>query len=239
MKRIWFILSITSFAMIGMSCSALKNMGGTLSKSDSVEAKEENLEQQTNSSEQGGRVDYTKMKTFAQLESEGQGNSVTEKDTLISAKASQNSMVDTSATREEKSMRSIARTERAEFKPEQKSLDSTFNNTKEVLRNESGKHEGIGIRVAQQYEEMDRLAEVVLYELKIVERRYDKLIAQYKTASNADRNRISAELDRLSADQIKLYRMYVKVYKEGKSNWIKTKSDVEDGLYLLRGISNE
>lgn len=239
MKRAWLILGITSIAMSGISCSALKNMGGTLSKSDSSEVKEENLEKKTNSSEQDGRVDYTKVKTFAQRESEGQGEPVVEKDTLTPVRRSQYARADSTGSRPEKFDRSSSRDERPESRRIRATSDSTYEGSRETSRKGFARYDEAENRMAQQYGEMDRLAEVVLYELKIVERRYDKLIVQYKSASNSDRNRISAELDRLTADQLNLYRMYVKIYKDGKSNWVKTRSDIEDNLYILRGISNE
>jgi len=94
----------------------------------------------------------------------------------------------------------------------------------------------INDRLVKQYAEMDRLADLVLYELNILEKRWDLLLSKYKTAAPADRERIAADLDLLSADQLKLYRAHVKIYKEGKNDWEATKKDVDATLLAVRGV---
>lgn len=94
-------------------------------------------------------------------------------------------------------------------------------------------------RLIQQYAEMDKLADVVLYEIDIVERRWDRLLNQYKGANQNDRNAISQDLDKLNADQLTLYKAYTKIYKNGKSDWPKVKSEVDATLLNLRGVDKK
>jgi hypothetical protein len=94
-------------------------------------------------------------------------------------------------------------------------------------------------RILKQYSEMDRLADLVLYELGIVERRMELFLAKYKSASPLEREKIAADLDQLSADQLKLYRAHVKIYKEGKTDWALTKKEVESVLLVVRGLGEK
>lgn len=94
-------------------------------------------------------------------------------------------------------------------------------------------------KLVNQYAEMDKLGELVLYEIDITEKRYAKLLDQFRTANNNDRDAISRELDKLNADQLLLYKTYTNIYKYGKSDWSKVKSDVETTLMNLRGIDRK
>jgi hypothetical protein len=87
-----------------------------------------------------------------------------------------------------------------------------------------------------QYTDMDRLADLVVYELDILERQWDQLLSKFKTASSSDREKISADLDQLSADQLRLYKAHVKIYRDSKGDWDKTKKDVESTLFSIRGV---
>ncbi|CAG4994430.1 hypothetical protein DYBT9275_01390 [Dyadobacter sp. CECT 9275] len=101
---------------------------------------------------------------------------------------------------------------------------------------ESSKEGGSERLLVLQYQEMDRLADVVLYEISVVEKRWDMLIEQYKNASVPEREQISRELESLDTRKLSLYKAYVKIYKEGKNDWPATKKQVEEILLVLRGV---
>ena len=90
-----------------------------------------------------------------------------------------------------------------------------------------------------QYSEMDKLADRILYELEINEKQKGNLLDRFKSASSGDRENISQELNKLDANQLILYKAYVHVYKDGKSNWLVVRKNVEDTLLNLRGIGNK
>lgn len=94
-------------------------------------------------------------------------------------------------------------------------------------------------KLINQYAEMDKLGDVVLYEIDIIDRRYAVLLNQYKSASNADREVISGELDKLTANQLTLYKAYTHVYKNGKTDWPGVKNEVETTLFNFRGIDKK
>jgi hypothetical protein len=87
-----------------------------------------------------------------------------------------------------------------------------------------------------QYEEMDKVGDLVLYELDILERRYDVLINEYKTAKSSSREVISNELDRIQDDEKVLYKAYTNIYRNGKNNWPVVKSQVENTLRSVRRV---
>jgi len=87
-----------------------------------------------------------------------------------------------------------------------------------------------------QYAEMDKLADRVLYELEVNERQKEGLLDRFRSASSGDRETISQELNKLDANQITLYKAYVRIYKDGKSNWTAVQRSVEDTLLGLRGV---
>lgn len=90
-----------------------------------------------------------------------------------------------------------------------------------------------------QYAEMDKLADLVLYELDITERRKNSLLDRYKNASSNERENITQELNKLDVNQLSLYKAYVRVYKEGKTDWPAIRKQVEDSLLTIRGIGNK
>ena len=90
-----------------------------------------------------------------------------------------------------------------------------------------------------QYSEMDKLADRVLYELEINEKQKEGLLDRFKSASSNDRENISQELNKLDVNQLTLYKAYVRVYKDGKTNWPAVRKSVEDTLLSLRGIGNK
>ncbi|GLU54521.1 hypothetical protein [Dyadobacter frigoris] len=94
-------------------------------------------------------------------------------------------------------------------------------------------------QLLNQYAEMDKLGDLVLYELDIVERRRDVLLEKFRNASAAERETLTNELNTLDTNQIALYKAYVKVYKEGKTNWPMVHKSVEATLLSLRGIGNK
>lgn len=90
-----------------------------------------------------------------------------------------------------------------------------------------------------QYSEMDKLADLILYELDITEKRKDSLLDRFKNSSSGERENITQELNKLDANQLTLYKAYVQVYKDGKSDWPAVRKNVENTLLTIRGIGNK
>lgn len=111
------------------------------------------------------------------------------------------------------------------------------------LRSASDSRNNAGSETNQQlinrYAEMDKLGDLVLYELDIVERRREVLLGKYRSASDSERETMTSELNTLDNSQLTLYKAYVKVYKEGKTDWPAVHKSVEDTLLSLRGIGNK
>lgn len=93
-------------------------------------------------------------------------------------------------------------------------------------------------QLISQYQEMDKLGEVVLYELDNLENRYNVLINEYKTAKSSQKSVLADQLDRVSADQLVLYRAYTNIYRNGKTNWTSVKRDVENDLRSVRRVAD-
>ncbi len=89
-----------------------------------------------------------------------------------------------------------------------------------------------------QYQEMDKLGEVVLYELDNLESCYNVLINEYRTAKSSQKGVLADQLDRISADQLVLYRAYTNIYRNGKTNWASVKRDVENDLRSVRRVAD-
>jgi hypothetical protein len=89
------------------------------------------------------------------------------------------------------------------------------------------------------YQEMDKLGEVVLYELDILESRYNVLIGEYRSAKSSQKQVLADQLDKISADQLVLYRAYTNIYRNGKTNWTSVKRDVENDLRSVRRVSTD
>lgn len=128
----------------------------------------------------------------------------------------------------------VGRTEKKSYATPVSNTDSrTANVSGQEGKAESNQH------LVDQYAEMDKLGELVLYELDITERRKDSLLDRFKNASSSERENITQELNKLDGNQLTLYKAYVKVYKEGKTDWIATRKQVEDTLFNIRGIGNK
>lgn len=89
-------------------------------------------------------------------------------------------------------------------------------------------------RLVEQYAEMDKTGELVLYELDALESRWNVLLNEYRTAKSSGKDVISLELDRISANQILLYKAYTSIYRNGKNNWPAVKREVENTLRNVR-----
>lgn len=89
-------------------------------------------------------------------------------------------------------------------------------------------------QLLNQYAEMDKLGEVVLYELDILETRYNNLLAEYRTAKPSQRQVMSMDLDKISDDRLVLYKAYTNIYRNGKSDWVNVRKDVENTLKSVR-----
>ncbi|MNL57193.1 hypothetical protein D3C87_1807370 [compost metagenome] len=81
---------------------------------------------------------------------------------------------------------------------------------------------------------MDKLAEVVLYELDNLESKYNNLLNEYKNAKSSSRQVMAIELDRISDDRLMLYKTYTNIYRNGKSDWANVKRDVDATLREYR-----
>jgi len=97
---------------------------------------------------------------------------------------------------------------------------------------------GTNQQLLSQYEDMDKLGEVVIYELDVLERRWNVLLNEYKTADQSQKEVISTELDQISADQITLYKAYTNIYRNGKTNWPVVKREVETTLRTVRKVAD-
>lgn len=93
-------------------------------------------------------------------------------------------------------------------------------------------------QLISQYQEMDKLGEVVLYELDNLENRYNVLINEYRTAKSSQKGVLADQLDKVNADQLVLYRAYTNIYRNGKTNWTSVKRDVENDLRSVRRVSD-
>lgn len=93
-------------------------------------------------------------------------------------------------------------------------------------------------KLVTQYEEMDKVGELVLYEIDILESRWNTLIGEYRSANSSGKEVISAELDKITDDRLVLYKAYTNIYKNGKTNWVNVKREVENTLRLVRRIDN-
>lgn len=89
-------------------------------------------------------------------------------------------------------------------------------------------------RLLSQYSEMDKLGEVVLYELDNLENQYNNLLNEYKNAKSSSRQVMAIELDKISDDRLVLYRAYTNIYRNGKSDWTNVKRDVDNTLREIR-----
>ncbi|KAA6441516.1 hypothetical protein FEM33_01945 [Dyadobacter flavalbus] len=107
------------------------------------------------------------------------------------------------------------------------------------IRAGSGGGTGSNAQLLVQYEDMDKVGEVIIYELDVLERRWNVLLNEYKTADQTQKETISTELDQISADQITLYKAYTRIYREGKTNWPIVKRDVENTLRTVRKVADK
>ena len=89
-------------------------------------------------------------------------------------------------------------------------------------------------RLLNQYADMDKLGEVVLYELDNLENRYNNLLNEYKNAKSSSRQVMAMELDKISDDRLMLYKAYTSIYRNGKSDWANVKRDVDNTLREYR-----
>jgi hypothetical protein len=87
-----------------------------------------------------------------------------------------------------------------------------------------------------QYEDMDRLADQVLFELDILEKRWNLLLEEYRKAKSSSRNSISNELDRINDDQKVLNKAYIRIYRDGKTDWPLVRNEVENTLTSFRRL---
>lgn len=97
-----------------------------------------------------------------------------------------------------------------------------------------GGNAGYNQQLLNQYTDMDKLAEVVLYELDNLENRYNNLLNEYKNAKSSSRQVMAMELDKISDDRLMLYKAYTNIYRNGKSDWANVKRDVDNTLREYR-----
>lgn len=106
-------------------------------------------------------------------------------------------------------------------------------------RSSNNSNAEVNQQLISQYAEMDKLGGLILYELDIVERRRDVLLDKFRSALASERETLTNELNTLDGNQIALYKAYVKVYKDGKTDWPAVHKSVESTLLSLRGIGNK
>jgi hypothetical protein len=94
-------------------------------------------------------------------------------------------------------------------------------------------------KLVSQYEEMDKVGELVLYELDILDGRWNVLMGEYRTSNQSGKEVISAELDKISDDRLVLYKAYTNIYKNGKTNWPAVKREVENTLRSIRKVTDK
>ncbi len=90
--------------------------------------------------------------------------------------------------------------------------------------------------LVDQYRNMDQLGEVVLFEIGVIDKAWQLTANRFKTANPNERDLIARELSKLDDDKLLLYKAYTKIYKSGKSDWVKVKNEVEDTLLNIRGV---
>ena len=187
----------------GFSCTGVKNMSGTLSKSD------------------GGRSSGT-------TNTARHGDYLSERDSI-------NQRTTTSGGYASRSSVSETRSSDTYRKDYGRLTDAKTENTAPVISGNMDYNQ----KLVALYTEMDKLADVVLYELDISDRRWNMLLERYKASNAGDRERISADLDKLNADQLTLYKAYTNIYKNGKSDWPRVKSEVDATLINIRGFDKK
>ena len=192
------IIILLFCVVAGFSCTGVKNMSGSLSKSDGARP--------AKYARHGDYLDTDSINTQAAY-SAGRVNAATP--------AQSNSY------RKDYSQLS-------EMKTENQTTGTISSGTSDYNQ-----------KLVNQYIEMDKLADVILYELDITDRRWTVLLEQYKKAGNNDRQLISRDLDKLQAEQLMLYKLYTKVYKNGKSDWPGVKEEVDAALITLRGFDKK
>jgi hypothetical protein len=94
-------------------------------------------------------------------------------------------------------------------------------------------------KLVTQYEEMDKTGELVLYELDILESRWNVLMNEFKSSNESGKEVISGQLDRITDDRMTLYKAYTNIYKNGKTNWPTVKLEVENTLRTVRRVSEK
>ena len=210
MSKSYILPYLFAFALMTSSCTGVKNMSGTLSKSD------------------GGRsgTDYSARHSDYLKEANG-------------------AKVDSSASRSlYKPVMAGAEASPGARQDVYKKDYARITDGKAGSLNAPGSFSGNSVqdynqKVVNQYAEMDRLGDVILYELDIIERRYTSLLEQYKTSNNQDRDAVARELDVLNANQLTLYKSYTTIYKNGRNDWPQVKAQVETMLLNLRGIEKK
>ncbi|TDE18200.1 hypothetical protein [Dyadobacter psychrotolerans] len=190
----------------GFSCTGVKNMSGTLSKSDNGRSTAT-----TTTSKHG---DYLSS-----------GSTTDSSYRRPVSKSSYTPVISATETRNSETYR----------KDYGRLADTKTENSVPVISGNVDYNQ----KLIALYTEMDKMADVVLYELDITERRWNMLLEKYKTSNANDRDMISRDLDKLTADQLTLYKAYTNIYKNGKSDWPRVKSEVESTLMNLRGFDKK
>jgi len=207
MKYNYTLIYLFLIAIVSSSCSGVKNMSGTLSKSDSRTT-----------------TDYTRHGDYVKNADSISSQSAT------SYRPATTKYVSTSDTKSNNVYR----------KDYSRLTDSNLSENVPLANTVSGNSmQDYNQKMVNQYAEMDKLGDVIIYELDILDRRYAALLEQFKTANNQDRELIAKDLDKINADQLTLYKSYTTVYKNGKTDWPRVKSNVESTLMSLRGVEKK
>jgi len=210
MRKTLLPFCLMVFLFAEFSCTGVKQVSGTLSKSDGK-----------TSSDYSRHGDYL-------------GNASTTRRDSISAARYQPGYANAPAV-----SNSDSRTSDVYRKDYSRLTDAKSENSGQTTGGSSNAMQDYNQKLVSQYVEMDRLGDVILYELDIIDRRWTLLLDQFKTANGQDRESISKELDQLNANQLSLYKAYTKIYKNGKTDWSRVKSEVENTLLNLRGLDRK
>jgi len=211
MSKKYTLPYLFGFALLISSCTGVKNMSGTLSKSDGSK---------TSTDYSARHNDYLREANGVRVDS-------------ATGKSLYKPVMGNSETNSGSGTPDVYRKDYARI------TDSKIDNSRATGNLSGNSVHDYNQKVINQYAEMDRLGDVILYELDIIDRRYSSLLEQYKTSNNQDRESISRELDALNADQLVLYKSYTKIYKNGKTDWPQVKSQVETTLLNLRGVDKK
>jgi ElaB/YqjD/DUF883 family membrane-anchored ribosome-binding protein len=82
--------------------------------------------------------------------------------------------------------------------------------------------------------DMDRLGDLVSYEIDYIENRMKDIAEKAKDSSKRDREQMEKQLRDLEKDRMELYRAHRKVYQDGRNDMESVDREVRDTLNRIR-----